>query len=178
MLLANEVRTLCDQAMQAERKEDKCAEAADNKAIAEQHRQRRQMKLDKNIMMNESHINFMRNDDRMSEKHDYLITANGKLVKTEYRRLSHWERQDIHNCNATQILGKHAQRRAEQYEEYQQAALNMTAAQVLGAVEAEKKRMVLERRLKAEEENKILAANKAQNDIAERRKYLSFELRD
>lgn len=177
MLLANEVRGLCEQAAQVERREEKCAEAADNKEIAEQHRQRRQMKLNKNIMMNDSHVNFIMNNNRMQEKYDYSTGLNYRK-STEYRPFSQAERQDIHNCNATQILNKRVQKRAEQLQEGEQAALNMTVDELLGAVEAEKKRMVLERRLKAEEENRILAANKAHKDIVERRKYLSFDQRD
>lgn len=172
---ANQVRTVCEKAAKDEAREEKRDESADNQRIAEQHMQRRQARLNKNIMMNDNHVNNIMRDERLAEAHDYMIGSNGKLMKGEYRRLSHEEQQDVFNTNAMQILNKHARKRDEAAEDMEYAAGVNRSVEVLAAIEAEKKRMVLERRLQAEDYNKRMHATKAAMDTIERRNYKTYE---
>jgi hypothetical protein len=178
MLFANQVRGVCEKQAKIDAREDKIQEVLDNQEIALQHRQRREAKLNKNIAINEQHVTNLMNDDRLTEKHDYMIGSNMKIMKGEYRRLSQGEKQDVWNTNAAIILDKQARKRAEQEEAKEDAKDIKTAQEVLGVVEEEKRRVPKERRIRAEEHNRTLAAYKQANDIAERRKYLSFEQRD
>merc|ERR1719240_276438 len=169
---ANSIRAYCEKAAKVEAREEKCAEVADNKVIAEQHAQRRQARVNKNIMMNENHVTKIMADEGLAEKYDYIVGSNGKLQKGEFRRMSDAEKQEAWNTNAVQILNKMRAKANEKREDMEHAADIARGCEVLQAVELEKKRMVTERRLRAEEHNRKMAVSKSATDLIERRNYL------
>eukprot|EP00927_Polykrikos_kofoidii_P068560 TRINITY_DN63908_c0_g1_i1.p1 TRINITY_DN63908_c0_g1~~TRINITY_DN63908_c0_g1_i1.p1 ORF type:complete len:391 (+),score=112.90 TRINITY_DN63908_c0_g1_i1:122-1294(+) len=169
---ANQVRGICEQAATDEAREDKRQEAADNLALAQEHGRRRQMRLDKEIEAKNRHVDSVMNSDRMKEATDYVIGATGRVC--EFKRMSAEEVQDVFNTNAMQVLGSRSRKAAEQREEEEYAENVNRGVEVLAAIESEKKRMVLERRLQAEEHNKAMAERKRLADAQERRTYKSF----
>lgn len=174
LLLANQVRGLCEQAEQEEAHQAKLMEAANNAELAKVHMARKQMRHEKHVQNCNKHVKDQLDDPRLLEQVDYMIGSNGKIMKGEFRRLSQGQRQDVWNTNGMIILDKHARKAAEQEEGMMHAHQVTKNSEILGALEAEKVRMVRERRLKAEEENKILAIERRANDAFERRSWKSF----
>jgi len=174
LMLANQVRGLCEQAAIEEAKQEKLIEAQNNAQLAAMHAQRKQMRHEKHVASCNKEVEDQLLDERLLEKVDYTVGSNGKILKGEFRRLSQAQRQDVWNTNGMIILDKQARKAAEQEEGVLHAEQARKNAEVLGALEAEKIRMVKERRLKAEEENRLLAVERRANDAFDRRAWKSF----
>eukprot|EP00929_Paragymnodinium_shiwhaense_P036357 TRINITY_DN19497_c0_g1_i1.p1 TRINITY_DN19497_c0_g1~~TRINITY_DN19497_c0_g1_i1.p1 ORF type:complete len:393 (+),score=160.01 TRINITY_DN19497_c0_g1_i1:143-1321(+) len=172
LMLANQVRGLCEQAALEEARQEKLLEQAENAKIAEMHAKRKQLRHEKHVAACHKHVQDQLNDERLQEKVDSVIGGNGRLA--EFKRLSQAQRQDVWNTNGMIILDKQARKAAEQEEGMMHADQIRKNSEILGALETEKVRMVRERRLKAEEENRVLAIERRQSDAFDRRAYKSF----
>lgn len=175
MKTANEVRAICEQAAKDEARQDKIDEAMENKAMAEAHRDRRQARTMAEAMQTQQHISQISQSDLLTEAHDYKLGFDGRLLKTEYKRLTLDEEQDVHNVNAQLVLEHQAKQRAQAQEEAMHALLTHQATAVLGGVETCKEKLRLERAKKMVAENQALAQQKKANDAKARTQYRSFE---
>lgn len=175
MKTANEVRGICEQAAKDEARDEKIAEAEENRAMAAAHQSRRQAALNREAMKTQMHCSHMADSDLVTERHDYKLGFDGRLLKTEYKRLTLEEEQDVHNVNARLVLEQQALKRAQAEEEAIHAHHTHTAAAVLGGIESEKERMRLERAKKMVAENQAMAASKRASGARERALYRSFE---
>lgn len=174
-MLASHVRAVCEENERQEARADKCAEAAENLELAKMVRDRNRNKAEFNDALKSRHVDTIRNSDWVSEAHDWKIGATGKLIRTEYKRLSIEEEQDVYNSNARQILDKRARQNAEALEQSEEAAGTRCAVAVLGAVEEERVNHSKNRRMRMVEENNRLAAAKRDADRANRAEYMSYD---
>jgi len=175
MMFANQVRGICDHAAKHDARQEKMQEAQDNLLLAEQHRERRQNRLDKHIEGNDRHVLEQMTSDRMMETHDYVIGNTGRLLKTEYKRLSQQEVQDVFNVNAMQVLDKKNRAIADKSGDKDAQGILYRGVEVQQLIEQEKHGGVRERRMEAERENRAMAQAKRDQDAHERRQYKSFE---
>lgn len=160
MQFANHVRHMCEQAATQEARDELLATVQDNHQIAEEHRQRRFAEAQKNCTMNKKHASSINNSDQLKETHDYQIGSNGKLVRTEYRRASMDERQDVHNTNAFQILEKQRQKEAEKAEDRAAKRTMDQDVAVREAIEQMRNQATLQRRMNMEEHNRNMIATR------------------
>merc|ERR1711933_423806 len=100
---------------------------------------RRQEKMERDAKERAQQVEGVRTSDRMNEVHDYQVGMDGKLIRTEYKRLTVEEEQDVYSTNARIVLDKQARKRQEALEEAQHAHNLNVGIAVLGALEAEKK---------------------------------------
>lgn len=171
---ANEVRGICEVQNAEEIIAIKKQEAAENKLIAEAHRLRKQAAMEKERRSKQAHVDNERNSERLLELHDYKLGVDGRLMKAEFRRLSHAEKQDVHNTNAQQVLMKIQRARSEADLARSESQTGIKADLVVNYLADEKARQSRARRLEAEEFNKELAAKKKAFDKTERKGYRSF----
>lgn len=175
VVLASHVRAVCEEAERQEQKEEKCAEAAENLRIAQMVRERNKAKKDADEALKNRHLETVMTSDWYNEAHDWKLGVNGKLMRAEYKRLSIEEEQDVYNSNARQILDKRAQMLAAKEEEAHDLNNIKTSVAVLGAVEEERARLQLERRMKLVEENKRLALEKREAAKGTKEEYLRYD---
>lgn len=172
---ANEVRAICEQAALDEARDEKIAEAEENKAMALAHRSRRQGALMREAAQTQSHCSNTCNSDMLTEVHDYKLGVDGRLLKTEYKRLTPQEEHDANMTNARLVLEQKAIKRAEAEEEAMHSMLTKQATAVLHGVEAEKTRMRKELQMQMVRQNQAMAQSKRSSDARDRQKYRSFE---
>lgn len=156
MQFANHVRHMCEEKAKQDAHEELLENTRDNLAIADQHRQRKFAQHEKNRMANERHMTNILNSDQLKETHPYIMASNGRMVRTEYRRPSDQEAQDVHNTNAYQIIHKRNVAKAEKQEDLEQAATNKQDIEVREAIEWKKKQATLDRRRAVNEYNNTL----------------------
>eukprot|EP00933_Yihiella_yeosuensis_P048462 TRINITY_DN4466_c2_g1_i3.p1 TRINITY_DN4466_c2_g1~~TRINITY_DN4466_c2_g1_i3.p1 ORF type:complete len:386 (+),score=104.50 TRINITY_DN4466_c2_g1_i3:94-1251(+) len=175
-VIACHVRAVAEEEERREQREDKIQEAQENLRLAEYVRARNQAKKDADNALKDRHVGTIKNDGFYGEAHDWKVGSNGKLVRTEYKRMSLEEEQDIYNINARQVMEHKAHRDDDKVEQANEAQKNATIVAVLGAVEDAKVTMAKERRLKLDEENKILAEAKKQADVEERKTWMTYDM--
>lgn len=173
--MAAHIRGLCEQAAEQEQREEKCAEAADNLKIAEEHRARREALKKKEFDSRVRHAASVKGSDLLSEAPDWKLGTNGRLQKGEYKRLTLEEEQGVYNTNARILLDKHAKKQADAAEEAHHTAVMELGVAVLGAVEVERAKQTKERMLKNAEENQAIINARVKNKHAERMAYLAFD---
>jgi hypothetical protein len=173
-LLANAARAACEATEREEARQEKCEEAEENLRIAGVHRARRQSQKDREAKDRQLHAEAIRNDDRMTEAHDYKISETGKLL--DFKRMSQGEQQEHYDGRALQILEKQAQKQADAEEEARYADGIHKGMHVLHALEQEKQRQMRERAKQQVAFNQTLAAAKRASDLQEKRVYKSFEM--
>jgi len=174
-ITANEVRGLCEKATIEDMKAEKKAEAEENKKIAAMHGARRQAAREKEAQAAQAHAEYEMNSDRLMELADYKLGVDGRLMKGEFKRLSVEEEQGVHNTNAQLLLEKNARRRAEKSGDSMEAAQNFAADMVLHTIEEQKEKAERRRRIEIEKQNKVLAQQKKDFDVLERKAYKSYD---
>lgn len=172
---ANQVRGLCEKATIEDMIADKKAEAADNKIIAKQHAARKQAAREREAAAVQAHADQEMNSDRMMELADYQLGVDGRLMKAEYKRLSVEEEQSVYDVNARLMLERQARKRAEKSGDSIECSQNYAADMVLHTLENEKARQERARRVACEQENKLLAMQKNNFDVMERKAYKSYD---
>jgi len=177
-IMSSHIRKYIDQTEEEEAKQEKIAEAQANLALAEQHRARREDKAEKERQAKAAHVEHITNDEMLSEKHDWKLGSHGKLIRTEYRRLTVEEEQDVHNTNMRLLLEKKAKTQFEEEDEAIQVQNIQNCIGVLGALEGERDRIQREKRLELVAHNNALAQAKRARDVEERRAYKSFDRSD
>mmetsp|Transcript_15466 Transcript_15466/g.48680 ORF Transcript_15466/g.48680 Transcript_15466/m.48680 type:complete len:403 (+) Transcript_15466:101-1309(+) len=170
---ACQVRSYCEHADREERRLDKLEEAAHNRELAKVHSDRRQARAQREAEEKDRHVQHVINGS--TEGHDWKVGADGRLLKTEYKRLSMDEEQDVYNSRAAQVLENQARQRAEHDAESAHSRAAATGSAVLGALEAERRRQEKAKIQRMVDENKALEAAKHLADHDERRKYRSWE---
>eukprot|EP00928_Gymnodinium_smaydae_P070078 TRINITY_DN54013_c0_g1_i1.p2 TRINITY_DN54013_c0_g1~~TRINITY_DN54013_c0_g1_i1.p2 ORF type:complete len:379 (-),score=107.54 TRINITY_DN54013_c0_g1_i1:83-1219(-) len=171
---ANQIRSVCEQAAIDEARQDKIQEAEDNKRIAEEHRQRRMNQFQKHLDANARHVDSIVNSDRMKETVDYAIGSHGKLLRTEYKRPSIEEEQDVHDTNAFQVLNKLNRAKQEKMEDMEEAGRIQHRTQILGHIEDMKVQQTYNNRMKMEAHNATIVEARKRNARSDRLAYLSF----
>lgn len=158
------IRKYIDQQEEEEKRLDKVAEATANLAIADQHRKRREAKVAKEKQAQQDHVSYVQNHDMLTEANDWQLGSHGKLLRTEYKRLSQDEEQDVYNTNARLLLEKNAKKQFEKDDAAAELNGIMSCVQVLGAVEGEAARLRRERQVALVAENAALAEAKRARD--------------
>jgi len=177
-IMASHIRKYIDQTEEEEARQEKIAEAQGNLALAEQHRARREAKEEKERKAKADHVAHITTDDMLSEKHDWKLGSHGKLIRTEYKRLTVEEEQDVHNTNMRLLLEKKAKKQFEKDDEAVQVQGISNCIGVLGALEGERDRIKREKRMELVAHNNALAEAKRARDVEERRAYKSFDRSD
>lgn len=172
---ANQIRAVCEEAELQDQREEKRREAETNRQLAEAHRARRQEQLHKDVDLKARHNDTVISTDRHREMCDWQIGSHGRLLRTEYKRLSLEEEQEVYNANAKLVLQQRGKKQAAEVEQAEEAAHVAGMAAVLGAVEFEKLRQQKERRQRINEFNDNLAQAKKANDAKGRKAYLAFD---
>lgn len=175
VLMANQVRAACEQAALDDAREDKIAEAMENRDRAEMTRQRREDRLQREAAEKAAHVEGIVTSDRMKETHDYKVGYTGKLLPGDYKRLTLEEEHDVYATNARLALEKQRKMKAEAEEEAEHARQVAMGVSVLGALEEERKRQSRERQQRMVDHNLTQASTKRELDVKERRTYRSFE---
>lgn len=174
-IAGSHIRKYIDQTEEEEKRQDKVDEAMANLDIAEQHRARRQAKVEKEKAAKDAHAAYVANHDMLTEKHDWKLGTNGKLTRMDYKRLSQEEQQDVLNTNARLLLEKKAK---EQFMKddgaYELQGINNCIG-VLAAVESEQERLRRERQMAVVRENAAMAEAKRARDAEARMAYKSFD---
>lgn len=178
VLTANTIRGMCEQTEIEERRQDKHDEVEENKQRAAMNFKLRQERAQRDANERYQYAEAVRTSDRMNEAHDYQVGLDGRLIRTEYKRMTVEEEQDVHNANARLVLDKHARKRQEAVEEAQHAHNINCGVAVLGALEAEQQRRQKEKQKQMVQHNQNLAAAKRDADIHAKRTYKSFDYYD
>jgi len=173
--LANHVRAHCEQSDMMEMRNDKIAEAEENRMLAMTHAEQKKAKLAREAAEREKHCATVMHQDKMRMAQDYQLASNGKLVRTEYRRLTLEEEQDVYNQNAQIILEKRARKQQEDAEEAAHARQVAGHTALLHHVESTKQAMHKERTRNSLKDNDAMAAAKREKDVQERRSYMSYD---
>jgi hypothetical protein len=174
-VMAGHIRKHIEQAEEEEHKMETIALAQDNIQIAEQHKARKEAKNAKELDAKAKHVETQKASDFLTEAHDYRIGATGKLVRTEYKRLTMEEQQDVLNTNLRLMLEKKASHKYDKDDEAAELKNIETSIGVLSAIEDEHGRIRKAKQLEIVNHNKALAAAKRENDVKERRAYKSFD---
>lgn len=174
-LLASHVRAVCEDAEKEEARQDKIAETAENLQLAEMVRQRNKARKAADTALKDRHVHSIKNDDMICEAHDWKIGATGKLIRTEYKRLSLEEEQDVYNSNARQILDKREKAKTAEMEKASEVAKINCSVSVLGALEEERSRQQKERTMRMVNANKSLAVAKKEADKTLHTEYLRYD---
>uniref|UniRef100_A0A7S4QK71 Uncharacterized protein n=1 Tax=Alexandrium monilatum TaxID=311494 RepID=A0A7S4QK71_9DINO len=172
-IAACQVRSYCEHVEREERRQDKLEEAAHNRELAKIHGDRRQARAQREAEEKDRHVSHVMMNT--NEGKDYAIGSNGKLLKTEYKRLSMEEEQDAYNTLAAQVLEKRERERREAEEESEHGRGIATGVAVLGALEKERERQIKVKIQRMVDHNKSLEVAKHMADHDDRRKYRSFE---
>jgi len=175
MLTANEVRAICEQAAEDERREEKVEEASYNAQLAEAMRRKRLANAEGEAEVTQKHIEKEATTPRMTEIHDYKINASGRIEKDTYKRPTSLDVRKCLDENARLVLQSKVKKLMEKEEEDNHARHTAQATSILGVIETEKKRKGTEKLMQMVEENKALAEAKLASDLDSRQKYRSFE---
>jgi len=175
MVVANEMRGLCEKANIEEQAAEKREEAAENKALAAIHHERRQKNRLKDALAAQAHVQSEMQSDRMMELADYKLGVDGRLMKAEYKRLSWEEEQNVYDTNARQVLELQARKKAEKSGGGDEAADNYAADMVLNTLESAKANAERQRRMKIDDFNKSLVKQKKDFDVLEKQAYMSYD---
>merc|ERR1712176_604666 len=175
-LHATNVRAYCEYSEQEERRQDKIEESEFNKVMAKVQCEKRQARTQRDADEKAKHVNHITNSERMTESCDYKTGENGRLVRTEYRRLSVDEEQDVHNTNAQLVLQKKMQAKAEREEEARNARDVGLGVSVQHSLEAMKQSRIKERTMQMVKENQEAAEAKRKSDARERLANKAFEV--
>lgn len=176
MMMANQVRGICEEEERQNRLQDKLEETAENQLLAQQQALRRQERQRKELDEQQRHVDHVRTGDLLTEASDYKLGVDGRLQRAEYKRCSMEEEQDVYDTNAKLVLEKKAQREREAREEAEHAASVNFGVAVLGHIEEERARQLRERRRRMNEHNSGLSQTKRASDTKERQEYLSFHM--
>jgi len=174
-ILASHVRAVCEDTEREEQRQEKIAEASENLQLAQMVRQRNQAKKANDTALKDRHVDTVKNSDWIAEAHDWKIGATGKLIRTEYRRLSLEEEQDVYNSNARALLDKREKKKAVAQDEADEAAKVNFSVAVLGSLEEERFKQQQERRMRIVEANKQLAVAKKEADKGLRAEYMRYD---
>jgi len=173
-LVANEVRAVCEQAARDEQREDKRNEAQDNLNMAAQQRAKREAQMQRGAAQTKAHMDGLMQSDRMTERLDQPRGLDGKLRRPDYKRLTLEQEHDVYATNARLAKDKKDREREEAAEESHHSYNALTGVAVLHALEGEKNRQHLSRRMQMVEHNKAHAEAKRAQEAEDKRRYKSF----
>merc|ERR1719460_466109 len=107
---------------------------------------------------------------RYKETFDAPLGLDGRVLRDEYKRVSQQEEQSVYDTNAAQIMEKRRREAQEREEATDEASSMLQATAVLGAVELEERKNVIERRRVMDAENRAIA--QAQRSLKEQSRQL------
>ncbi|CAE8639427.1 unnamed protein product [Polarella glacialis] len=174
--MASQILDICEDHEKQEQRRDKVAEAEENLRLAEIVRARNKVKKDADSELKTRHLGTIRASEMYGELNDWKVGQTGKLIRTEYKRLSLEEEQDVYNSNARQMMTKQSKKGAGAAEDAEDAARIRCAVAVLGGLEEERERQTKERQMRITLENQRLAAAKKVTDVEERRHNMSWDM--
>lgn len=174
MFFTSQVATMCEEQTLDDMKANKLAEAAENQALAVQHRERRLMREQRELDLKMQHAAEVQNSDRMKETHDYKVGSDGRLTKGDYKRLTVEEEQDNYNHNAYLVLQNQARRKWQNEQDNDGADQLKFSTDVQNSLEAEKQRQRQEKLQQMVAHNKSMAETKRVMDVKERSANKSF----
>merc|ERR1712113_834482 len=135
-----------------------------NKEMAKVQCEKRQARTQRDADEKAKHVSHITNSERMTESCDYKTGESGRLVRTEYKRLSVDEEQDVHNTNAQLVLQKKMQAKAKRQEEARHARDVGLGVSVQHSLEARKQGYRKDHLMKIVKENQEAAEAKRTSD--------------
>jgi len=173
-MLANQVRHLCETNDAEEARNLKHEEVQINQVLAADQNARKMAKKRREEEERMKHLTTVVQQDKDRLKDDYKVCDNGKLVRTEYRRMTIQEEQDVYNTNAQLILDKKIRKQQEMAVEAAHAQQTLGCTAVLDAVAGMRSQMAKDRTIDFLADNAGLAAAKREKDVQERIAYKSY----
>jgi len=173
-IMANQARTLAQQAMAQESKEEIIWAAQDNIRLAQERRERQQAKKHREQDDERAHVQKVMDHNLERAKHDYSLSQESPGKKIDFKRSTYQEEQQMYDVNAVIVMSKqHAGDREAEIDRAYMRLGNIVEG-VLGHREQTLESSRVSNRKRLEEDNQASAKMKREAQLDTRRSYLSF----